>query len=550
MSFIGLCNSLRFLLKKRKSLNVEAEEFASQSFQQSAHEGKKELEKLTMPDTVKAAVVAETIASSTSVTIEHYEVGPILETEERAVVLANELAISGGEIDLLIAAQDLPLSVVDSASGQSHTVGDALTQSETAEDDGDDQGEDDRHDETGTADDDDDGSAWETVENRARTSRKNSGDRGNYGSGRSGLYHHSGGAYAHHSYSSFNGMNGSFSKKSKGARTAASRKRTANRKMVREILTSVLDAVDEELVRRKKPTTRPASVIKAVQVSHAPAITQRVENSRPVTLRDLVVGSATESSEGIEKPHPQSAVTPSEPVSGLRTPYVKKAEKRADGRCEPALEQTRPSIKIVADQNTAPTVPETMSAVSTNSMNTDGLFGVGSFRRSSETGVDLDAARSDSSCEELIETDKDIRISCSTTDEKESSPAPPLPTLLSPGNPDSASSSVASSLEVPHGHHHHRSYTATENVGYHLLDVCDRLTRDMNVFMDRRGLALNVRRRERGELLTALQETLTVSGSQLFGSFPKMKTTDIFRSLEIVAWQVQCKYVWKLRYAA
>ena len=91
----------------------------------------------------------------------------------------------------------------------------------------------------------------------------------------------------------------------------------------------------------------------------------------------------------------------------------------------------------------------------------------------------------------------------------------PVQTLVGPGNNNSASSSVASSLEAPHAtrhkpHHHHDSYKE-DDVGYHLLKVCDRLSADMSTFMRRRSSALVVRRRERAVLLAALQETVQVS---------------------------------------
>jgi hypothetical protein len=267
--------------------------------------------------------------------------------------------------------------------------------------------------------------------------------------------------------------------------------------------------------RRKNQSPRLASSNNVAQVSQAATFAQRVEHKKPVTLRDVVIGISVENLGDNQKVAPKSGENAAGVFNDVIALAIKNTDTKLvdarDTKVVPALEKPQLRSKIVSDQNTAPTVPETMSAVSANSMNTDGLLGAGSLRRQSETGVDH-ITRSDSSCEELIETQKDLRISCSTTDEKDSSPAPPLPTLLSPGNADSASSSVASSLEVPHGHRHHRSYSACENVGYHLLDVCDRLTRDMDVFMDRRGLALDVRRRERGELLSALQDTLSVSG--------------------------------------
>ena len=79
---------------------------------------------------------------------------------------------------------------------------------------------------------------------------------------------------------------------------------------------------------------------------------------------------------------------------------------------------------------------------------------------------------------------------------------PPLDTLLGPGNSCSASSSVASSLDAPHGSR------PEDDVGYHLLNVCGQLSEEINTFMSRRALALDVRRRERSAVLTALQDTL------------------------------------------
>ena len=112
------------------------------------------------------------------------------------------------------------------------------------------------------------------------------------------------------------------------------------------------------------------------------------------------------------------------------------------------------------------------------------------------------------------------RTSCSNN------AAPPLQTLLGPGNTNSASSSVASSLEAPHATRHrphrHGSCCKEDDVGYHLLNVCEKLSDDMNTFMGRRALALNARRRERGALLVALQETLQVNiynGFHLFCNF-------------------------------
>ncbi len=69
----------------------------------------------------------------------------------------------------------------------------------------------------------------------------------------------------------------------------------------------------------------------------------------------------------------------------------------------------------------------------------------------------------------------------------------------------STTSSVASSLD----NHNANGGNSRDvmNVGYHLLNVCNRLSCDMATFMGRRSMALAARRRERGCLLQALQST-------------------------------------------
>ncbi|KAL7549617.1 hypothetical protein ACHAWF_012883 [Thalassiosira exigua] len=96
-------------------------------------------------------------------------------------------------------------------------------------------------------------------------------------------------------------------------------------------------------------------------------------------------------------------------------------------------------------------------------------------------------------------------------------PSPPLSTLLGPGlATGSASSSVASSLEVPHAAARLRraspnvsgSGSGEDDVGFHLLNVCDQLSDEIRTFMERRATALDVRRRERRAVLGALGDTL------------------------------------------
>lgn len=363
----------------------------------------------------------------------------------------------------------------------------------------------------------DDNSAWETVEVKARGNRNKfnrSGRQQSYGS----------------SSSSMSGHHGGGSKKAKSSRTAASRKRNANRKIVREILTSVLDVVDDEVRRRRirgarLPGNKWAAAVARCRAGASNGRQDGQQSSiqkKETTMHDVLVGRQAASG-GKHFP----AVT----SLAQRLASRQRQDSRGDGKNNNVSarygnenrkireKSDRPSAATgaksnrqptAADQNTAPTLPETLSAVSANSVNNDTLRGAESEK---DTPVP-EEARSESNSVGSAQALKTQRASNTQQTSKEASPAPPLPTLLSPGNANSASSSVASSLDAPHaGHHpHHHSFSAANenDVGYHLLDVCDRLTRDMDVFMKRRALALDVRRKERGAVLVALQESLTV----------------------------------------
>ena len=364
--------------------------------------------------------------------------------------------------------------------------------------------------------DDDDDSAWETVEVRSRGNRKKLSDRAN-------------GRLSSHQGNNGNltgGQNGTASKKSKAPRTTNSRKKHAQRKMMREILSSVLDAVDDEVRRRQLSLSDesltgdkwPAVTAKTKGVASSSTLANTVETQKQAgqkketTMRDILVGTLASSSKD---------ASANKPAQKLYSDLVRqKPEPRANGKSQHGPQPNdkkisgkvdRPSAGVaaknsgatVADQSTAPTVPETLSAVSAIS----GSIETPTTRNTPT--LDSEVARSDSSSGEIGEVLKTKNTQPQVG--KEASLSPPLPTLLSPGNANSASSSVASSLDAPHVGHNHSFYPGNENdVGYHLLDVCNRLTRDINVFMKRRDHALTVRRRERGSVLVALQETLTV----------------------------------------
>ena len=96
----------------------------------------------------------------------------------------------------------------------------------------------------------------------------------------------------------------------------------------------------------------------------------------------------------------------------------------------------------------------------------------------------------------------------------------PVPTFLGVSSDNSASSSVSSSLGAHNSRDICQSGVSSDGPsqiqknakkqaeGYHLLDVCERLTRDIKIFMDRRAAALKCRRNERQALLGALHATL------------------------------------------
>lgn len=332
---------------------------------------------------------------------------------------------------------------------------------------GKDEGESKNHDDSSAADDNSD--EWETVEVKGRGNRKKAGRPG----GQSWL-----------------GGNSQYgSKKSKSKRTPDSRKRNANRKIIKEILSSVLDSVDEEAKKKQQQKARVAKApVPSTPAWQGNGILSKKEAG---TMRDVVVGGQPNKSQPVSKE-----------ISTKGT-GVKAKDKEED----PSPSKRSKGQNTAADQNTATTVPETVSAVSD--------------ARRAQASADRGLARSDSSSgEESGDVHKQDPVPTPAQSGKDTSP--PLPTLLSPGNANSSSSSVASSLEAPHASHgHHHTSPANENdVGYHLLDVCNRLTRDMEVFMARRAAALNTRRKERGALLAALQESVSVSA--ISASVPRL----------------------------
>lgn len=306
----------------------------------------------------------------------------------------------------------------------------------------------------------------------------------------------------------------SASKKVKSVRTAASRK-TVNRKIVRDVLFAVLDTVDEEVRKRQQKVPRraptgnqwmqgPPSVSPvsrtpqqrslAAVVSAAPVV------RREPTMRDVVLGRHMAPPR--KSPAEATRPSPNSPRQVLARQDISSSQSGNTDPQSPSKSSTSSRVKSVfaigADQNTAPTYQETVSATSNIAVTAGG----------SPSSLAERASKSDLSSADTDEAPQNKALTL--TSETRGKAIPPLPILLSPENANSANSSVASSLEVPHSirRHHHGSALDVNDVGYHLLDVCDRLSRDMSLFMTRRAQALNARRRERGALLAALQDSV------------------------------------------
>jgi hypothetical protein len=218
-----------------------------------------------------------------------------------------------------------------------------------------------------------------------------------------------------------------------------------------------------------------------------------VADLKSTTLRDVLLGSHKTLTA-----NKHSTKAPS--VTRTKAHNVTSHEPSAWSKTPTPVKRVRGTTS--ADQNTAPTHQETMSITSSSHV----ILGV------REKGVQqqerIEKGESDSAETEEAPQNAD-RLSCELGS-KVVSIAPPLPTLLNPNIANSANSSVASSLEIPHTttHRHHSKSLDVRDVGYHLLDVCDRLSSDMRLFMSRRSIALNSRRGERAALLGALQDVV------------------------------------------
>eukprot|EP00533_Pseudo-nitzschia_delicatissima_P004902 CAMPEP_0116105802 /NCGR_PEP_ID=MMETSP0327-20121206/15254_1 /TAXON_ID=44447 /ORGANISM="Pseudo-nitzschia delicatissima, Strain B596" /LENGTH=1859 /DNA_ID=CAMNT_0003598287 /DNA_START=279 /DNA_END=5858 /DNA_ORIENTATION=- len=420
-----------------------------------------EVSKLTVAAPVPDA---ETLPLSIASTEEEKVVPKLPETSETDTQNAIDSSTTDGFVGVLL-AQPNPSSGKTSESKKESS---SKETQDTKEDDQDDQ--------------------WETVEIRHRVRKKSSADKSN--TSRPGSQHVSN-----------NGNSNVQNGKKKAPRTKETRARTKNRKMVREILGGVLDVV-EETVRRRRAISRERSNARLLATKNI-STTVMCQNPSGSSLRDILVrgGKGNNQSQQLKSPNTTKAApfSYSERARLLMTSDSNsfsrnKNEKPSHISGSKTTKALKAARALPADQNTIPTIASTNSAFTPSITNVT----------SRKSGVALSTDSSDS---ESAEAQK--RKDTSLDPIKLASPSPPLPTLLNPGNNNSTSSSVASSLDAPHtGHHGNKSGQSENDVGCHLLDVCAKLSTEIDVFMKRRKDALAIRRHERGLVLAALEKTL------------------------------------------
>lgn len=285
-----------------------------------------------------------------------------------------------------------------------------------------------------------------------------------------------------------------------------SKSRNRNRQKDKEHAKANLDSHEVDIAKRGANTTkalmeerikRQTAAVSKKKLDNVHGVdTKSIKRLGPGTLKDAIVGNLS------------SAATRFQSEATLKTGSISNKSKLADLRVKTEKRESLQLKKtLVADQNTASTVQETISATSR------------SFAFGEEAGKRLEAKVAQRKSLNEVTTNatetRENSSGSSTLDDARTpvrkSSAPPLQTLVGPGNFNSANSSVASSLEAPHAtrHRSNKLHSSREDdVGYHLLKVCERLSGDMNTFMARRALALSTRRQERGALLSSLEETV------------------------------------------
>ena len=346
------------------------------------------------------------------------------------------------------------------------------------------------------------------------------------------------------------------------------RKNNATRKIARDIVYSVLDGVDDE-VRSKQEheqlqqkeaavapqagtwlgsdsqqsrdsSTKPTAA--SVLMSIKPSMSQQLQQQAPVQQPKQASQAKTPTQYQNSPSHNRVAgMNKTKSVSGgggkqrqTRSidgeVYKKPVPEGSPSKFASTTSRSSGLGSPPADQSTAPTYQETVSALSSTSNTVENGINATlknkqessnassslpmhhqnpTVSKAGDGGGSMDGVDTATHPTDRVPGNTNVSPSHSMR-----SPAPPLPTLLSPENANSTTSSVASSLEAPHGRHHHHVHGAPSQdehnpVGYHLLDVCDRLSQDISLFMKSRAQAVSLRRAERAVLIGALQEVVS-----------------------------------------
>lgn len=335
--------------------------------------------------------------------------------------------------------------------------------------------------------------------------------------------------------------------------------RTTQRRIVKEIFISILDSVDVEINRKRRDAARLYANGQRRSNNDCQISCDNKVSSRAASLKDIVARSPCKNHGSVKLTSLQSLRNSTNSPEKLKyntsshrcngslesqithnSRILNRGEKNVKRGREYDMKSKLKNSKSISvssvDQNTVPTLQETLSGISAatqsssiayendyqvleNECKVDNMTRIRKYTpRDGEVigkyvpkdDVLLNSMQDDSSTSSGAANDQEVVCLSSSV----KNPAPPLRTLLGISNTNSSSSSVASSLEAPHAirqkSRRRDSYWKEDDVGCHLLNVCERLSADMNTFMGRRALALKRKRQERASLLATLQDSVQV----------------------------------------
>ena len=390
--------------------------------------------------------------------------------------------------------------------------------------------ENDDREEENKANDDAEESAWETVAAKPRKPKpKQSNDQPNNNRSNPERPGRNNGTGASNNGEGGNNSGG----RRKRDRKKDKKKGNSSKNVAKDVITHILDAVDDEVSQKGTQRTKSVPSDDKQKFSHndkrsstttnnktgydqkrkatnipAPSSTTN-PNQQPRSLRDVVAGVAVAPStdntkspceaRNIRKPIAPEPVRDSKIKPGLSYKSVIEPTRQQPTVAtltipneEKAQEKSEKATKEVAKAQRSVAKPENAAPIIANA----------------NAGKDKSPALDIVTEEKVLASKEEPSPPLPTEDDRNT---PPLSTLLGPGTSCSATSSVASSLEAPHSSRfRHQSISTTEDVGVHLLNVCKQLSEEIDIFMSRRSLALDVRRKERSAVLGALQDTLLV----------------------------------------